>query len=156
VPTAGRSRSIAGKWTANNQLRRECADIGRAVYDPRMLYLPDLLRDNGGGITMSPARKLLRVDWKPTALELRPSIPAWVEMSSGRLMETLGEVWTALKTYAHAAAHHEGANEMARPGSACGGEKEGGGLGAWRSPPPPAKADARGPYWNIQPPSRQL
>ncbi|MFL5298632.1 MAG: Leu/Phe/Val dehydrogenase [Phenylobacterium sp.] len=87
---------------ANNQLAD--ADIGRAVFDKGLLYLPDYVI-NGGGI--------INVAGEIRALERDEAFdPAWVEAKLGRLMETLGEVLD--RSRAERRPTDQVANEMAK------------------------------------------
>jgi leucine dehydrogenase len=93
-------RVIAGG--ANNQLAD--ADIGRAVFDHGILYLPDYVI-NGGGI--------INVAGEIRALDRNEAFdPAWVETKLARLMETLGEVLDRSK--AERRPSDQVANEIAR------------------------------------------
>ena len=95
-----KAKVIAGG--ANNQLADP--EIGRAVYDRGMLYLPDYVI-NGGGI--------INVAGEIRALDRQEAFdPAWVEMKLARLMETLGEVLDRSKSEHRPT--HEVANEMAK------------------------------------------
>jgi leucine dehydrogenase len=95
-----KARVIAGG--ANNQLAD--ADVGRAVYERGMLYLPDYVI-NGGGI--------INVAGEIRALDRKEAFdPAWVEAKLSRLMQTLGEVLDRSK--AERRPTHEVANEIAR------------------------------------------
>jgi leucine dehydrogenase len=94
------AKVIAGG--ANNQLAEP--EIGRALYDRGMLYMPDYVI-NGGGI-INVAGEIRALD-KGEAFD-----PAWVEMKLGRLMETLAEVLDRSKTEHRPT--HEVANEMAK------------------------------------------
>jgi leucine dehydrogenase len=95
-----RCKVIAGG--ANNQLADP--EIGVAVYERGMLYLPDYVI-NGGGI-INVAGEIRALD-KGEAFD-----PAWVEMKLARLMETLTEVMDRSK--AEHRATHEVAGEMAK------------------------------------------
>ena len=95
-----KAKVIAGG--ANNQLADP--EIGRAVYDRGMLYLPDYVI-NGGGI--------INVAGEIRALDRQEAFdPAWVEMKLAHLMETLGEVLD--RSNSEHRATHEVANEMAK------------------------------------------
>jgi leucine dehydrogenase len=94
------AKVIAGG--ANNQLADP--EIGRALYERGVLYLPDYVI-NGGGI--------INVAGEIRALERKEAFdPAWVEMKLARLMETLGEVLDRSKGERRPT--HEVANEMAK------------------------------------------
>jgi leucine dehydrogenase len=95
-----RAKVIAGG--ANNQLADP--EIGRAVYDRGMLYLPDYVI-NGGGI-INVAGEIRALD-RGEAFD-----PAWVEGKLSRLMETLGEVLDRSK--AERRPTHEVAGEIAK------------------------------------------
>ncbi len=94
------AKVIAGG--ANNQLAD--ADVGRAVYDHGVLYLPDYVINGGGIINVAGE---IRALGKDEAFD-----PAWVETKLSRLMETLDEVLDRSKTERRPT--HEVANEMAR------------------------------------------
>jgi leucine dehydrogenase len=95
-----KAKIIAGG--ANNQLADP--EIGRAVYERGMLYLPDYVI-NGGGI--------INVAGEIRALDRQEAFdPAWVATKLARLMETLGEVLDRSK--AEGRPTHEVANEMAK------------------------------------------
>jgi leucine dehydrogenase len=95
-----KAKVIAGG--ANNQLADP--EIGRAVYERGMLYLPDYVI-NGGGI--------INVAGEIRGLERGEAFdPAWVETKLARLMETLAEVLDRSK--AEHRPTHEVAGEMAK------------------------------------------
>ena len=94
------AKVIAGG--ANNQLSDP--EIGRAVYDRGLLYLPDYVI-NGGGI--------INVAGEIRAIERGEAFdPAWVEMKLARLMQTLEEVLD--RSSAEHRPTHEVAGEMAQ------------------------------------------
>jgi leucine dehydrogenase len=95
-----KAKLIAGG--ANNQLAEP--EIGRALYDRGMLYMPDYVI-NGGGI-INVAGEIRALD-RGEAFD-----PAWVEMKLARLMETLTEVMDRSKTERRPT--HEVAGEMAK------------------------------------------
>ncbi len=94
------AKVIAGG--ANNQLSDP--QIGRAVYDRGLLYLPDYVI-NGGGI--------INVAGEIRAIERGEAFdPAWVELKLARLMQTLEDVLDRSKSELRPT--HEVAGEMAR------------------------------------------
>jgi leucine dehydrogenase len=95
-----KARVIAGG--ANNQLADP--EIGRAVYDHGLLYLPDYVI-NGGGI-INVAGEIRALD-RGEAFD-----PAWVQGKLDRLIETLDEVLD--RSVAERRPTHEVAGEMAR------------------------------------------
>ncbi|WP_309606741.1 Glu/Leu/Phe/Val dehydrogenase dimerization domain-containing protein [Phenylobacterium sp.] len=93
------AKVIAGG--ANNQLSDP--EIGRAVHDRGLLYLPDYVI-NGGGI--------INVAGEIRAIERGEAFdPAWVEMKLARLMQTLEEVLE--RSASEFRPTHEVAGEMA-------------------------------------------
>jgi leucine dehydrogenase len=94
------AKVIAGG--ANNQLAD--ADVGQAIYDHGILYLPDYVINGGGIINVAGEIRALA---REEAFD-----PAWVQTKLDRLMETLDEVLDRSK--AERRPTHEIANEMAR------------------------------------------
>jgi leucine dehydrogenase len=95
-----KAKVIAGG--ANNQLAEP--EIGRALYDRGMLYMPDYVI-NGGGI-INVAGEIRALD-AGTTFE-----PAWVEGKLSRLMQTLDEIFQ--RSLDEKRPTHEIAGEIAR------------------------------------------
>ncbi|MDB5496531.1 MAG: Glu/Leu/Phe/Val dehydrogenase family protein [Phenylobacterium sp.] len=95
-----RAKVIAGG--ANNQLAD--LEIGRAVYEHGMLYLPDYVINGGGIINVAGE---IRAIARGEAFD-----PAWVETKLARLMQTLDEILDLSKTEHRPT--HEVANEIAK------------------------------------------
>ncbi|MDB5427698.1 MAG: Glu/Leu/Phe/Val dehydrogenase family protein [Phenylobacterium sp.] len=95
-----RAKVIAGG--ANNQLADP--EIGRAVYEHGILYLPDYVINGGGIINVAGE---IRAIARGEAFD-----PAWVETKLARLMQTLDEILDLSKTEHRPT--HEVANEIAK------------------------------------------